>query len=287
MKYKEPAYRLEQIDRHEWHFETSFEQNEVDIAFGDLLEQHDGATSLTPKLRKFVSRHPDHIDALHHYAMCKLDDGKPLDAYAFAHAAVAIGRRVVPERFKRGRDFISGGWVENRPFLRALHGLMLAQDAVGSRPAAIATAFEMLDYDPQDRMGARLDLPLMLLQENRTSDLLALFERQGLEDTFHVTIYLKALALLRLDQAEEARACLESCLERYPLVARFILEPQTPQPNGGNEWGIQIGSPFEGWYYGLRFAQQWHTPKSALPLLRELAGPHVAAGWPWRGEPTA
>jgi len=282
MKLNEPNYRLLHMGEHEWRFEVSAERNEVDIAFGELLEQHDGGTSLTSKLRKFVNLHPDHIDALHHYAMCKLDDGKPLDAYAFAHAAVAVGRRVFPLEFSPHRDQLSGGWLENRPFLRALHGLMLAEDAVGNRTAAIAIGRELLGYDPEDRMGARLALPDMLLADNRNAEALDVFSAPGLENTFGPTHYLRALALLRLGRDTEARQCLQTCLADYPQIARFMLDPLLPEPTDGNSWGIVVGSPFEGWYYSMRFSHLWRKVESALPLLRDLAAPIAAAGWPGR-----
>lgn len=287
MKNNEPAYWLENMGNAGWRFEVSAERNEVDIAFGELLEDQDGRTSLTAKLRKFVNRYPDHIDALHHYAMCKLEDGKPLDAYAFAHTAVAIGRRVFPPEFSPGADQLSGGWFENRPFLRALHGLMLAEGAVGNRDAAIQVGRELLGYDPEDRMGVRLELPKRLLEAQRNAEALAIFSTPGLEDSFHVAKYLQAIALLRLDREAEARQCLEHCLHDYPLVARFILEPLQPRPNDGDSWGIVVGSPFEGWYYGTRYAPLWRTPESALPLLRELSRPLADAGWLHHGKPTA
>lgn len=285
MKLNEPAYRLEQMDPHEWRFEESEEMDAITEKFDELLERHQGTNKLTSALRKFLNEFPDHFDALNHYAMCKLDEGKPLDAYAFAHTAVAIARRAFPPEFQPGRDRLPGDWVENRPFLRALHGLMVAEDAVGSRSAAIDLARELLNYDPEDRTGARLILPEYLLAAQRNAEALAVFNRPEFEDTFHVAGYLQALALLRLGRETEARQCLETCLSRYPQVARFILDPFTPRPDDDGSWGIVSGSPSEGWYYGIRYTWIWRTPESALPLLRELAAPIAAAGWPRHGNP--
>ncbi len=287
MKLNEPLYRLLQMDPHEWRFEESAEMDEVTGRFDDLLEQHRGRPKFTSALRKFLNDYPNHFDALHHYAMCKLDEGKPLDAFAFAHAAVAIARSVFPKEFVPGTDRLPDGWTQNRPFLRALHGLMLAQDAVFDRRAAIATARELIAFDPDDRMGARLSLPEYLLAESRNVEALAVFSMPGFDGTFHTVEYLRALALIRLNRDSEASDVLASCLSNYPQVARFMLEPTADAPaDGASGWGITSGSPFEGWYYGIRFLRLWHTPVSALIRLREAAAPIAAAGWPrWFSKP--
>lgn len=283
MKLNEPAYRLVQMDPREWRFEESEEMDAVTGLFNDLLERHRGSPKFTSALRKFLNDHPNHLDALHHYAMAKLGEGKPLDAYAFAHAAVAVARPAFPKEFVPGRDRLPGGWTQNRPFLRALHGLMLAQDAVLDRTAAITTARELIAFDSEDRMGARLSLPEFLLTEGRNGEALAVFSLPGFEDTFHVVDYLRVLALLRLERVKEARPLLANCLSNYPQVARFILEPATPAPaDEGAGWGITVGSAYEGWYYGTRFAWLWGTPPTAKALLREMAAPIAAAGWPRR-----
>lgn len=285
MKLNEPAYRLVQMDPRVWRFEESEEMNAVTDLFDDLLERHRSGPKFTSALRKFLNDHPNHLDALHHYAMAKLGEGKPLDAFAFAHAAVAVARSSFPKEFVPGRDRLPGGWTENRPFLRTLHGLMLAQDAVFDRPAAIATARELIAFDPEDRMGARLSLPEFLLAEGRNVEALAVFSMPGFKDTFHVVDYLHVLALLRLERVEDARPLLANCLSRYPQVARFILKPASPEPEDeGAGWGITVGSAYEGWFYGTRFSWLWITPENAKALLQEMAAPIAAAGWSRRFE---
>lgn len=268
------------MDEHEWRFEPSDEMREVSQRFWQLMEDYAGTKKFTPQLRKLLNDHPDHIDALHHYVLCKLDEGKPLDAYAFAHTAVAIGKAAFPAEFRPGKDRLPGGFIENRPFLRAMHGLMMAQWAVFKRDEAIQTGKELLNYDREDRSGSRLLLAEYLVDEHRDHDALALFAEPDLKDTFDVAHYLEALAFLRLGKEDKARKALEPCLKYHPQVARFILEPRTPCPEEGSAFGgITVGSPYEGWYYGTKYSWAWNTPKTAKEFLQKLTAPIAAAGW--------
>lgn len=115
----------------DYRFVFSTAVNAATEKFDNILESGGGNKGLTSALRLSLNEHPDHMDALYHYSMCKLDEGKSLDAFAFAHAAVAIGRAALPSGFRFENDCLPGGWIENRPFLRSLFGLMSTQRVMG------------------------------------------------------------------------------------------------------------------------------------------------------------
>jgi hypothetical protein len=280
MKLNTPDYQLVRMAEHEWRFQTSAELDVQTEKFDAVLERHAGTGKLTSALRRFLNEHPGHIDALHHYAMCKLQEAKSLDGYAFAQTAVATGRRAFPRQFDPARDTLPGGWLENRPFLRALHGLMEAQESVFDQSGAIATGLELLVRDPQDRMGARLELPEMMLSDGRTQEALELFARPEFEGTFDTAVYLEALARLRSGDDEGARKALTIALRNHPQVARFLLEPTGEPPEEGmSPFGMVSGSPCEGWFYADRYRWLWREPAHAMKVLRQAAEPVARAGW--------
>lgn len=267
MKLIEPHYQLLSVGERAWRFEASEEMKDATLRFNDILESGGGRKGLTAALRAFLNEHPAHIDALYHYAMCKQEEGKPLDAYAFAHAAVAIGKSVFPSDFLIGQDRLPGGFVENRPFLRSLYGLMTGQREVFETRAAIETAKELIAFDPEDRLGARLHLPLFLLEENRDKDALEIFSIPGFEGTFHTSEYLRALALIRCKRIPEAEAVLQTCLHYLPQVARYLLQSSLPIPENNNRFGIASGSEYEGWVTAFEQGHVWRRTKGALEIL--------------------
>ena len=285
MKLVEPDYWLEQMGEREWRFVESWEIEAATEKFNDILEQGGGKRGLTPALRGFLNEHPSHIDALHHYAMCKREEAKPLDALAFAHTAVATGRSALPEGFRLADGCLPGGWIENRPFLRALHGLMIAQREMHQTAAAIATGRELIGCDSQDRMGARLVLPLFLLELHRDQEALDLFGQPDFEDTFGTTSYLHALALVRLDRADEVPPVLKSCLQYYPGVADYLLQPLCAPPENDSPFGgMVVGSAYEAWDAAVQQRWVWERTPGALDLLRSarqaFARSHRSTGKP-------
>lgn len=267
MKLIEPDYQLERMGDADWRFVQSSELDVATQKFDDILESGGGKRGLTVTLRAFLNDYPIHIDALHHYAMCKMDGGKPLDALAFAHAAVAVGRAAFPSGLRLEKDCLPGGWIENRPFLRALHGLMLAQRAMSQTPTAIETARELIGCDSQDRMGARLVLPLYLLEQNRDREALDVFSYSGFEETFGSTEYLRALALIRLERAGEVGKVLEPCFRYLPKVARYLLDSQLPRPRNESPFGVAMGSDYEAWDAAISQRWVWERTKGALTTL--------------------
>lgn len=280
MEQNDSDYQLVRMAAQEWRFETSERIDALTQKYFDLCERHSRTGKLTSALRRFLNEHPGHLDALGHYAMCKLEEGKALDAFAFAHTAVATGRRAFPLDFDPGLGTLPGGWHENRPFLRALHVLMLAQQALHDRLNAIDTGFELLLRDPEDRMGARMELPELLLAEGRDQDALDLFAKPEFEGAFDTSIYLEALAWLRVGDEAKAIEVLQQALRYFPQVARFLLDVSNHEPEEGlTPFGIASGSPYEGWNFARRYRRFWREPEGAMKVLLRVAEPAARAGW--------
>lgn len=107
-------------------------------------------------LRRCLEADQRCIDAYAHLGCYYFDDGrsewwtrKALKCY---RAGVAVGERALPPGFD---GLLPWGWVDNRPFLRALHGLGLCQWRLGDFAAARETFWRLLMLDPWDGVGAR------------------------------------------------------------------------------------------------------------------------------------
>lgn len=280
MQAMELPYTLVDCGSNEWRFQESSSMFEATMKFDSVLEKYGGSSALTTALYSFLQERPDHIDALHHYASC-ISAARPLDGLAFSQMAVTIGTQVLSAQFVIGKDRLPTGFVQNRPFLRSLHGLMLGQRRMNLTEVAISTGEMCLKLDMEDRMGARESLAFYLVESGRDKTALALFDNPAYKDRFSGRVtYLHALVLIRLGHEEEALNVLRHCLHYYPQVARFILNKRLPQPQNNEPRGlIASGSEFEGWLDARRVGSEWWPNRAAMALLRKAATPLAKQGW--------
>lgn len=272
MILKEPNLILEKMGDREWRFKQSDFAQHADIQFEELLSKHLGRPSFGGAVRAFMLTHPYCSEAFRYYSLLKIDHQKPTDALVFAHTAVAIGRAAFTHEFITERGILPTGWTSNRPYLRALHGLMLAQEFSILRDEAISTGEECLRLDPEDRTGARLKLVEYYIRAHRPKAALMLFEKEIYKDSFWADGYLHALALFELRGADGARNILQSYLSYYPHVARYILDAGAEMPaNDSVLGGLISGSPHEGWVKANTWGWLWRNSPTAMAFLKEEA----------------
>lgn len=108
------------------------------------------------KLEQLLERDRRCLDAHAHLGSFAFQSGE-IDA-ALAHYAtgVHIAEQALPEPF----DGVLGwGWIDNRPFLRCLHGLTISAWRLGEHDVAETLCWALLWLNPADNQGARQLLP--------------------------------------------------------------------------------------------------------------------------------
>jgi hypothetical protein len=154
---------------------------------------------------------------------------------------------------------------------RTLDGFAFAQADLGEWRAACSTGYQIVGYDIEDRMGARMELPKYLLKLGMHRRVIDLFEEKSFEDTFHTALYLYPLALLGGGDKGRAVEAIRSCL-RMPNVAKYLLDPSLPQPEPEQPFfGITSGSELEGFLCASEYRPYWQLVPGALALLAEAA----------------
>lgn len=91
------------------------------------------------------------LDAHAHLGALDFDDD-PGAAQAHYATGVRIAESSLPEDFG---GVLGWGWIDNRPFLRCLHGLTLTSWRLGHHDQAQALCRAMLWLNPADNQGAR------------------------------------------------------------------------------------------------------------------------------------
>ena len=81
----------------------------------------------------------------------------------------------------------------------------------------------------------------------------------------------RALALALAKRVPEARAVLQTCISRLPLVAKELLSREHPEPDRTHPGAITLGGADQAWEYWNGYGQYWRRSRSAMRLLREAA----------------
>jgi len=115
--------------------------------FDDLLDAHQSGEMndkrYIAELNRLIGLEPDFIDLHAHLSFTFLEQDKPQKSLDAALTGLATGNRLIPEGFS---GVIEWGYVENRPYLRALQGAMLAYVRLRRHKDAVTLIDKMLTY---------------------------------------------------------------------------------------------------------------------------------------------
>lgn len=194
--------------------------------FDDLLEAR-RTGGITDKayiagLQRLATEEPKFIDVHAHLAFIFLEQAKPKKALEAALAGLGLSNRLIPEGFA-GK--IEWGNLENRPFLRALHGAALACIRLRRHADAIAMLEKTLAYNPMDNQGLRFLLGSEYLRAGDAAKARDFFVREAP----HYPPYFYELALSHILQGEWIPAA--TALRRGFCANGYIAEMLGGHPN--------------------------------------------------------
>ena len=142
------AWELEQVvPGRDWDWEA-----ESDPILGAVeLSQHAERERARRLLEDLLAADVRCLDAHAHLGLFAYDYSAAI-ALAHFEAGVAIGERGLPAGFN---GVLPWGWIDNRPFLRCLHGYGLCLWRLGRLPEATRVFDALLWLNPSDNQGAR------------------------------------------------------------------------------------------------------------------------------------
>jgi len=120
------------------------------------LRDHGDAAAAVELLFGLLARDARCLDAHAHLGLLAFNAGEPHVALGHYATGVQIGERSLPESFN---GVLPWGWVDNRPFLRCLHGLALSAWRLGEHDRAETLCWALLWLSPADNQGVSSLLP--------------------------------------------------------------------------------------------------------------------------------
>ncbi len=265
--------KLQKVGPHEWRFRWPQDFYDEALIMDDAIElaaQGDEGEA-ERRLRAVLERSPEHIDIMQALAQVLNHTDRKEQAGTLWRKAVDLGRSAFPPRaFKVGRDLLEWDWLENRPFLRCLRGLMYhSHFDLGETNKALDLAYELLALNPRDNQGVRASAMSWLLAAGRDVEAVELAERYP-DDFFPETTYGRALALYRLGRTPEADSTLKAAIDNLPAVTAELLRDTHRAPSNAHSGYESIGGTDQAYNYWEVDGQLWEGSGDALDWLRRI-----------------
>lgn len=263
---------LEKVGENEWRFIESGCVRDLMEEFHEALDFLDGAEfQLGEKmLRSIIERCPEHIDAIHHLALISEDEGRDLEYYLLEREAVDIALKSFPKKFRIGEDLLEWGWLENRPFLRAYHGLGLAHLERGSVKEALNIFLNLLSFNPNDNQGIRAIAVECFFSLGEPENVLSICDKYA-GDTSPQLLYGRPLALIQLDRLSEAEEAVKEAIAGLPFVAKELLKKRHVRPKSLMDGYVTSGGKDEAYFYWETSGSFWENTPGALDLLKKYS----------------
>jgi tetratricopeptide (TPR) repeat protein len=269
--YPEGALSVRRIGRREWEFCYPRLTDEVYDAFHegiDLWEIGEYAAA-EERYRQLVHELPEFIDAHHHLALVLDDTDRREEAYGLWQDTVALGLACLPVALWAGRDRLRWQFLDNRPFLRAYHGLGLAHLERGYVKRALDIFEHILALNPDDNQGVRALAVDCYLRLKRPEEVLALCRRYR-GDGMEQLVYGRPLALFQLGCHDEADSALRQAIGSYPKIAEELLKPRHRPPKGLRDDRVTVGGADQAYWYWREQGRLWKRTPGAVEWLRQI-----------------
>ena len=259
-----------QVDEHEWMFEYPRLSDEAFDEFHyaiDLWRAGD-ISMAEAEYRRLIAAYPEFIDARHHLAMLLDETGRGREAFQIWQETVDLGSSCLPDGFAIGRDRLPWLILENRPFLRAYHGLGLAYLERNEVETALSIFDNVLAMNPNDNQGVRalaIDCNFHLRHPKGVLEICDQYPGDGMEQV----IYGRVLALYQLGHKSKARSALRDAIDFLPLVAKELAKARHRRPKNMRPGYITHGGADQAYTYWIDQGQHWKSTPGAIDLVRE------------------
>jgi tetratricopeptide (TPR) repeat protein len=189
-----------------------------------------------------------------------------VDALPLVLAAVYAGERAIGAKDFKEMQGHFWGYIDTRPYMRALAELGRVYMNLGDNGQSIACYQKMLRLNPNDNQGMRDVLMPLLIIENKLEDAETLYSNYK-ENIFASWLYSRALLdFLKFGDNPESKASLAKAVKQNKFVAEALKgKLKLPTPTA-----YTIGSKEEAALY-LEFSlPAWKNSYGALKWLKSV-----------------
>lgn len=268
-KHSHPIILLREIEKGEWSMEMPRITVEIDDRLDEGIDwmrsgEFRKATAIFCQLIKEL---PEHLDAYHHLALTLQRAGRGEEAADVWRCAVDLALKFFPERFDFDRHQLSWLEIDNRPFLRAYHGLGVCLLDEEQIEPALEIFERLLTLNPHDNQGARALVVGCYFELQRPEEVLSVC-RQHANDGMEQLVYGRPLALFQLGRLKTATTALNRAIKFLPLIAKELVKKQHRRPRGSNDEYVTMGGADQAYGYWKDHGKHWQDTPGALDWLK-------------------
>lgn len=241
-------------------FDWGKNRSEIFERFYDADEIFDKEVAES-EFKMIIKEDPEFIDAYNSLGWIAMENFNYGIAQTYFNKAFTIGNSLIPKGFK---GEVIWGIIDNRPFLRAMHGLGLSYLLINEFKQALKYFNKNLEYNSNDEQGIRglaIHCYMALGEFNNILKINRLFP----DDIMPDTMYGKVFALFNLQKTKEAEEALKEAVNYLPLVAKELIAKSHKFPQSIQPGFITVGGHDEAYDYYERLCQYWTNP-----LLKEF-----------------
>jgi len=222
------------------------------------------------ELKIIIEKCPYHFDAIIHLGfLFQKYPFRNVEANALIHKAHSIALETIPNDFDENKHKIEWLSLENRPFLRTFHGIILEFMKEQEYEKAISKCEFVLKVNPDDNQGIRDLLMKCFFHKNSPKNVLDLIEEYN-DDRSIDFLYGATLAYLQLNKKTEARTALEKAVNRFPKGKKELIKKRHIKPkNEAFLDGIISGSDYQAYDYWKRYGKFWNRTKGGISFLKQ------------------
>ena len=233
-----------------------------------LLERRDSGvvpqTRYLRALEKLAADNPWFIDGHAHIGTALYEQGRFDRALAAYRRGYSLGTDVLPAGFQA---FVEWNYLENRPFLRAAHGVALCQLKLGRSGDALSTMEKMLAWNPDDNQGIRYIIGSEYLRAGHEEEARSFFETEAAG--YPPYRYELALLLLRRGMHATAATSLRLGFVENPYIPEVLCGNPDPLPVGISHH-TNLAMPELAKDYASDYGGLWRDTPHAIAFLRWL-----------------
>lgn len=261
--------KVEEVAKHEWRFIYPPKYDELMDKFGEGIELWQmGHTRAAEKIHKeIIAEFPGFIDVYNQLGLLYEESGRDRLAFESYIKGYQIGRRAFPHSFTPGEDLLRWGVLDNRPFLRCVHGLALCFFDGGNLAKGIELFEFIISANPNDNQGVRAVLVEGYLKTGNYQAVVDTCDKYKGDITVELT-YGKPYALFKLGDKGKATLLLREAIGFSPKVAKELLKKRHIPPESLDPDRYTVGGNDEAFYYWERSGILWEDPEMKQWLIQ-------------------
>jgi len=228
------------------------------------LEEISELTIAINALEEIIEDDPEFIDAYNSLGWIELDSFNFGNALPYFMKGYKIGNKLIPAKFN---GQIQWGWIANRPFLRAMHGLGMVYLNIQEWDKASRIFKKMLKYNPSDNQGVRGLIIQSYIAQGKFKNVLDVCNMYP-GDCLPDTLYGSVLAYCKLEKFKLAEKKLKIAINILPNVAKELIKKKHKKIESKFPDSVTVGGEDEAYEYWEQVGQYWTEPK-ILKFIKE------------------